>query len=245
MKIQKLLFQKSIYVFAAFFMAALLAFWRGYYGYLGMSYPFYIHFHGIAMTLWCLILILQATLIKTKRYAIHRLTGKISIIFFPFLILATLLLIHATLGWEGRGEKFELYEFALMFNATLVLAILYGLGLWFRKDSPTHARFMISTIFPMFTPVTDRIIHIYLPALVDYAPKLYDKPVVPFFGFALADALLVLLMLLDFRSGNKKSVFVYVFAILLTYHVSVFVLPEWDLWAAFAEWFFSLNLTSK
>lgn len=227
----------------AFFAFAILAFWSSYYSILGQDMSFYVHFHGIFMTLWCLMLIAQAFLIRIKKYKIHAVLGKASYLVFPILIVSILLLVHATIRKSESVGLDTYYSMALMFNATVLLVIFYGLGMIYRKDSLTHARYMFCCIFPLFTPITDRIIYKYIPGLVQYAPKLEGFPVVPFYGYALADVLVVGLAIWDWKTHKRKDVFLIVLVLLLIYHISLFTFHKIPAWRLFSAWFYGLDLT--
>ncbi|OOG70586.1 hypothetical protein [Algoriphagus sp. A40] len=241
--LNQFLFQRSALYLIAFFAFAMLAFWSSYYSILGRPMSFYVHFHGLFMTLWCLMLIGQAVLIRTKKYNIHTLVGKASYMVFPLLILSTILLIHATIRKSPEVNLGTYFSMALMFNATVVLMIIYVLGIYFRKDRFTHARYMVCTIFPLFTPITDRIIYKYIPALVELAPKLEGSPVVPFFGYLLADLIVIGLAVWDWKTHRRKDVFLIVLVLLLIYHISLFTFFKIPAWQDFSAWFYGIDLT--
>jgi hypothetical protein len=222
LKLNQFLYQRSAIYMTAFFGFILIAFWSSYFSILGQDMTFYVHFHGIFMTLWCLVLIAQAFLIRVKKYRVHTIVGKASYLIFPILVLSTILLIHATVRKSQVVNFGTYFSMALMVNATIVLVIIYGLGIYFQKDRFTHARYMICTIFPLFTPITDRIIYKYLFGMVEYAPKLEGFPVVPFYGFLLADILVIGLAIWDWKTHRRKDVFLIVLALLLIYHISLF-----------------------
>lgn len=243
LSLNQFLYQRSVIYLIAFFGFALFAFWSNYFSILGQPMSFYFHFHGIFMILWCLMLIAQALLIRTKKYSIHTVIGKTSYLIFPLLILSTLLLIHATVRKSPEVNLGTYFSMALMFNATVVLVIIYGLGIFFRKDRLTHARYMVCTIFPLFTPVTDRIIYKYIPSLVQFAPQVEGFPIVPFFGFLLADILVIGLAVWDWKIHKRKDVFLIVLASLLIYHSSLFIFYKIPAWQNFSSWFYGLELT--
>lgn len=195
------------------------------------------------MTLWCLMLIVQAFLIRAKKYWIHTFIGKVSYLIFPILILSTILLIHSTIRKSEEVGLDTYFSMSLMMNATIVLVFIYGLGMIFRKDRLTHARYMICTIFPLFTPITDRIIYKYIPGLVEFAPKLEGSPIVPFFGFLLADLLVIGLAIWDWKTHKRKDVFPIVLGLLLFYHVSLFSFYKIPAWRLVSAWFYGLDLT--
>lgn len=237
------LYQKSVFWLVFFFASALLAFWSSYYSILGRPMSFYVHFHGIFMTAWCLMLIGQAFLIRAKKYRIHTWMGKASYLIFPVLILSTILLIHATIRQDSQVNLGTYISMALMMNATLILAIIYSLGIYYQKDRFTHARYMVCTIFPLFTPVTDRIIYKFIPALVDFAPTIEGSPMIPFFGFLLADLIVVGLAIWDWMAHRRKDAFLTVLGLLLIYHLSLFTFYQIPVWRLFSAWFYELALT--
>lgn len=239
----KSIFQKSAFWLLLFFAFAVWGFWRSYFSLPDKDISFYLHFHGIAMTLWCLMLIGQAFLIRFKKYRIHRFVGKTSYFIFPILIISTFLLIHFRLSSASSINSGVLRAMSLMSNATLVLMIIYGLGMYFRKDPLTHARYMICTIFPLFTPVTDRIIYNYIPQLIPLAPTIEGRPFVPFYGFLMADLIVIGLAVWDWKTHKRKDAFLIVLGLLLMYHISMFTFYKFSFWRAFTEWFLSLNLT--
>lgn len=57
------------------------------------------HFHGIVMLLWVLLLINQAWLVRSRRFDIHRITGKISYVLAPLVVISG---IVVTLFNPGR-----------------------------------------------------------------------------------------------------------------------------------------------
>ncbi|MBK6479512.1 MAG: hypothetical protein IPF93_14950 [Saprospiraceae bacterium] len=63
------------------------------------------------------------------------------------------------------------------------LSFLFALAIYHRKHPGLHARYMVSTIFPLFTPVTDRLIHHHFKPILALVPKLEGIPLVPTAGF--------------------------------------------------------------
>ena len=161
----------------------------------------------------------------------------------PLLIISTLRLIHFRLSPAKTFlPDIVLSNFALMLNATIIFALIYGLAIYYRKDALTHARFMLCTIFPLFTPITDRIIFGNFRWLVQYAPTIDRYPIVPVFGFALANVILIALSIWDWRK-NKRLIFPLVLGILLIYHISVLSFHNLIFWKALAKWFLHLPLS--
>lgn len=239
----KFLFQKSWIWFSVFFGFALIAFWPSYYSDLAGQETARNHTHGIAMTLWCLMLIGQATLVRLKKRDIHKVVGKASFVLVPFVILSTLNLTHFSLKDNTPYTDVVFSDLALMLNATVLFCIIYTLAMYHRKDPLLHARYMFATIFPMFTPITDRIIYRNFGFLVEVSPTIDGSPVVPFWGFILALGIVGGLAIWDWKSNNRKDVFPAVIGMLLIYHISVFTFHFLQAWRKFGEWFLTMHLS--
>ena len=95
---------------------------------------------------------------------------------------------------------------------------------------------MIAALFPLFTPVTDRLIGRYVPAIVPLVPRIGGSPVLPTAGFLLADVMLIALSVWDWRT-NQRRVFPIALVVLVLYHASVLTFYQFGFWRAFGEWF--------
>jgi hypothetical protein len=242
------LYRNSVFFLVLFFLLAILAFFTSYYGILQRPMPYAVHLHGISMTLWCLMLISQSFLIRTKKYRVHRMLGKLSYVLVPFILFSGAHLAHNTISEAQPGSAPYYYMIALMYNALIVFAIFYGFAIWNRKTPAIHARFMVSTVFPLVTPVTDRIIYKYIDGLVPLAPTIEGMPVVPTFGYLLVDLIVIGLLIWDWRCHfsrrEKKSrkapdtlfVFPLVLGVLLLYHLSVLTFWKYVFWQKIGDW---------
>lgn len=239
MKLERTLYQKSDLYFAVFFLFVLAAFWLTYFTRLLDQENYRMHVHGIALILWCLMLISQAFLIRTKRYALHKKIGSFSYLLVPLIAFSTVDLFKFRLAELTELSARDYLFVASVLNALLTFLIFYGLAIYYRKQPVVHARYMVCTIFPMFTAVIDRIIDFYFPALLPYFPSV-DGPVIQVVGLTLADILLVGLCIWDWRSHKRWNVFPVALLIHLVYHYSVLNFYKFDFWKSFSNWFFAL-----
>ncbi|HTE32898.1 MAG TPA: hypothetical protein VK666_21095 [Chryseolinea sp.] len=237
MKLERTLYQKSYLYFIGFFLFVLVAFWLTYFVRISEQENYRLHTHGIALILWCLMLIAQPYFIRTKRYALHRRVGTFSYLLVPLIVFTTVDLLKFRLIGVAPLTTNDYFSIALVLNALVAFVILYGLAIYFRKKPTIHARYMICTVFPLFTPVTDRIIHIHIPSLLPYLPTLEGAPITPVAGFLLADLLLIALCIWDWRSHRQLNVFPIALMILLLYHYSVLNFYKFEFWKMFSNWF--------
>jgi len=205
------------------------------------------HLHGAALTLWVVMLVAQAQLIRTGRRSLHRTLGKTSYVLAPAVVAITTSFVHyrvaGSLPSFERLPPFVPYFLALTLNSLLVFAAFYALAIYYRRDAGRHARWLISTVFPLFTPITDRLIGAHWPSLAALAPRIDGSPILPVFGFALADLILLGLVAWDWRANRRADVFAPALAALVLYHVSVLTLYRVPAWTAFCGWFLALPLS--
>lgn len=235
MKLEKTLYENSLFYFIAFFLFMLAGFWFTYFTKVLDQENYRMHTHGVTLILWCLMLIVQPYLIRTKQNALHKRIGKFSYVLVPLLVFTTLDLLKYRLP-EKLGT-IDFFSVALVVNALIAFVILYGLAIFYRRKSTIHARYMVCTAFPMFTPITDRIQYIYFPSTISYLPTIEGNPIAPVVGFALADLLLMALCIWDWRSHKRLNVFPYALAVLLLYHFSVMNFYKYEFWKSFSNWF--------
>lgn len=240
MKLEKTLFQKSHFYFIGFFLFVLAGFWVTYFTKLLEQDNYRMHTHGITLILWCLMLIVQPYLIRTKRTKLHRAFGKFSYVLVPLLVITTLDLLHYRLHPLPKLGSIDYFFVALVVNGLLTFVLLYGLAIYHRKKATVHARYMICTSLSIVTPFTDRLINIYVPSLHPYLPTIEGNPMAPAVGFLMADLILIGFCIWDWRSHKRWNVFPAALCILLLYHISVFTLYKFEGWRLFSDWFVKL-----
>lgn len=240
------LYRFSPRFFTVFLALTIWAFWPTYFSRLFDQPTFLHHAHGLVLALWLVMLVTQAQLIRTQRRPLHRLLGKLSYVLAPAVVLVTAAFVHqrmARLAGMPVLPPGALHSLALMLLSLVSFGVFYGFAIAKRRDPQTHARWMVCTVFPMFTPVTDRLIAFNAPGLIGWLPRLEGSPVLPVAGFALADLILVALSWWDWRANRRLNVFPVALGVLLVYHVCTLTLHRVPLWNAFGVWFLGLPLS--
>jgi hypothetical protein len=247
-RLDNALYRNAAWFFLGFLAFTVWAFWPSYFARLFEQPSPRFHAHGVALTLWCLLLVVQPQLLRTGRRALHRTLGKASYVLAPALVVITASFVHFRIGGGGPVEglavlpRSVLGSLALMLGSLAAFAVLYGLAIRHRRDARVHARYMISTVFPLFTPVTDRLIAAHAPWLAALLPRFDGAPVLPVAGFALADAMLLGLAAWDWRTSRRKE-FLVALGVLAAYHVATLTSYRVPLWNAFCVWFLTLPLS--
>jgi hypothetical protein len=161
----------------------------------------------------------------------------------PLILFSGFHLAQITVRTMEVGTALYYFWIALMFISLVAFAIIYGLAMWYRKTPLTHARYMACTIFPLFTPITDRLIYKYFPELVPLVPALEGMALVQLHGFALADILLITLLIWDWKAHKRLDVFPKVLLIMGLFQLSVLTFYKIPLWKQIGDWIMSLPLS--
>lgn len=210
---------------------ALWGFWPSYY-----SNPFRIsairvHFHGVFMSLWFVLLISQTLLIRQQNFPLHRLLGKTSYFLAALIFIGLLIVVqHIMASVVGSESTVKYRGTFFIFFSTLLFGVCYLWAVYRRKDPPTHGRIMLCTLFPLLPPATDRIIM----NLTD-SVKLSDMLIS--LVYVLFGLLVFVLSVWDWRSHKRLDVFPKVLITMIIFHTLVWFAPEIELWRYFADWF--------
>lgn len=224
-------------VFTASVALVALAFWPQY-----LSRPFasvdrYTHLHAIAGTLWLGLLIAQPALFHARRFAAHRMLGRISYGLAALFALSSILLSHhRVVSMDAPTFATDGFAHYLPFYATVAFVLAYGLGLWFRRWPAAHGRFMLCTAIPLVDPVLGRIMAFYLPAFP--GPWLYQAVT-----FTVATAIAGVLVFSFRGPAPARRALVAYFAVLVVLEIGWFVVSPTPAWLAAVRWFRSLALT--
>jgi len=115
----------------------------------------FIHIHAAISILWITMMIAQPFLIRSKNLKLHRTLGKLSYFIFPLLILSFIPQIVRTILHDNpRSVFFPIADSVLM-------VAFYLLGIYHRKNSSKHMRYMIAVAFVFLFPTLGRIWPIY------------------------------------------------------------------------------------
>ena len=236
------LYHFGVRLFAGFTLAMVVAFWPSYFSHLGDQPSVHHHAHGIAMSLWLALLIAQASLMRAGNRALHRRLGLVSYALVPIIVVVTIRFVHYTVREVPDLGDYGLFFVALVVMTLVTFVSLFALAMLYRKQPAVHARFMVSTLFPLFPPVTDRLIARFVPAALDWMPRIGGAEILQVAGFAIADAILVGLALWDWRA-NRRQVFPVALAIVVAGQIAILNLHRVGLWQAFGPWFVSLPIS--
>jgi hypothetical protein len=113
--------------------------------------------HGIIMTAWFVLFIVQTQLVAAGRVRLHRKLGIAGMVLAMLVLLAgtTTAIVGARLG-HSPGPP-PLAFLAIPLGDMLVFAILAGAGFLYRRRGDYHTRFMVLAFAGMLTAAVARI----------------------------------------------------------------------------------------
>ncbi len=135
-----------------------IGFWRTFFAQLGAIDAVHM-WHGATSTGWLVLVLVQASLISSRKHTWHRTLGWASVLLFVSLIVSSWTVLSLLLAGKGAPMPFEFAKlFALSDVTALPLFILaYGGAIWFRKDRHLHSRLIAITLLAGLLPASARM----------------------------------------------------------------------------------------
>lgn len=177
-------------------LAAIVAgFWRTFFG-DPLSNDVWHTAHGIASTLWVLLLIAQSLLVGRGQHRWHRRLGWASPGLVAILVGTSSYMVWVELvGDPDFPRDLRLTLVFLDIGFLLMFVGAYAAGLWFRRERRLHARLMGSTILIGLGPALGRLYAQQIPAAHGLAGALT-------WALWTIEAILVVAVLLELRRGR-------------------------------------------
>jgi hypothetical protein len=187
-----------------------------------------VHVHGLMMTLWVALFVVQVALIAAKRVRVHQRLGYAAI-GLAVLIIATGLptaLRAAKYGSASTPPGIPPLSFLVVPTFDLVMfALLFGSAIYYRRVPAAHKSLMFLTALNFLPPALGRI---QIPALQAIGPLW-------FFGVPSVVAL-ACVALERRRHGRLNTVFLVGSVCLMASYVVRLALMSTRPWMRFAEW---------
>lgn len=137
--------------------------------------PTLVQLHGLVMTLWFLLFVVQTQLVAAQRTDLHRRLGVFGgVLAIGVLILGPLVAVNAARLGHSPGPPPLIFMVVPLFDM-LVFAILVGCGLYFRHRSDIHKRLMLLSCVGLLTAAIARI----------PVPLIHDLGIVGYFSLTI------------------------------------------------------------
>ncbi len=223
------LYRQTAYLFPVMLVLVVLGFLRTYFTVLP-STRVTLHIHGLLMLAWMGALIAQGVLVRTGRMTWHRRAGKASYVIAPLIVLFGFVVMREFLGGPGsEHSQQDLQTLTVPLFAILQFGLTYALAIYYRRDTPLHARYMISTGLILMSAGTIRIFQ-------DWVLGISSFPMAANANFIFLEVLTVGLILNDLRLGRIRAPFVLTLALFVSNHVLLWTAADMGWWQTLARW---------
>jgi len=155
-------------------------FWPSYFTVWG-SVPWQFHAHGVAASIWVLMVLFQSWAVHKDQLPLHRAVGMSSLLLFPFLIGGLAGIIDLTAKGYVAGESPVRTMFGGQFLIGLALAIaayvtVYYRALKYRRKVWVHSGYMLATPLILFESPFSRLLNMFVPGFIVRGPE--DFPLI-------------------------------------------------------------------
>jgi hypothetical protein len=122
--------------------------------------PWFLHLHGLVMTLWFVLVFAQVWLIRVRRTRLHRQLGFFGVGLAGLMVsvTATVVIRAARRGFTAFPETVKWPGFLLLsLGIVLTFALLFCVAVLLRRHSATHKRLMVLASLSIWGPAISRL----------------------------------------------------------------------------------------
>ena len=117
----------------------------------------FVHFHGIVMTAWVALFIVQVSLVAKRRTKTHQRLGVLGAVLAALVVVVgTLTALYAAARGQTPGPP-ALQFLVVPLGDMVVFGILVGAALYYRRRLDVHKRLMLLAAVNMLAPAIARI----------------------------------------------------------------------------------------
>ncbi|MCW8091548.1 hypothetical protein [Alteromonas sp. ASW11-130] len=188
------------------FAITLIGFYNSYWSDFS-SAPLGWHFHALSATLWYLILIIQPYLIAKGNRKTHRTFGLLGLLIAGFVAASALAVVRGHIkDLDPAYDIIYAYRYSLsltdfIYIAGFVFAI--AMAVVERATIERHSRWMISTVFWVLSPATDRATFALMAWFDLHLAEWFDFEVQFLISHVFIISLLIGLMFFDRRKASR------------------------------------------
>ncbi len=184
-----------------------------------------VHVHGIVMTSWFLLFLVQVGLVATRRTNIHRKVGVGGTILAALMVIISVATaISAARRGVSPGPP-PLVFLVIPLGDLLVFSILVAAGISLRKKLATHKRLMLTASMGILTPAIARI------------PFEFIATGGPLVFFGLTDLVILAVIAVDtVRNRRLHPAFAWGALLVIASQPLRLMLAGTDVWMRFATW---------
>jgi hypothetical protein len=189
--------------------------------------------HGVAMSCWIVLFVVQPLLIVGAHRRLHMTLGKIGAVLATCMVVLGL---RVPIAVTRYGPEFPLWGLtrrqfmAVPMFSISIFAVFVAIGIWYRRRPEIHRPLMFLATLSIVAAAMDRITA--LPPL--YADSVWGRVFGPFFPGLIIGALFLCVKWLLTRSFDRYYAAGY--AALVAVNVLTLVVAPSELWGRFAAY---------
>ena len=215
----------------ALLLVVLAGFWKTYFGlFPGLGgWSAVVNVHAVVMLTWFGMLIAQPVLIRARRFAAHRMLGRLSYGLVPLVVLSMLGASRSQfVRFVGKVPDHQnLADLFIPLSQTLLFAALYGLAMVYRRQPPAHLRYIVAGSLIFLSPALGRVPDLWTGVMFSWTTL--------FISFLVPDLVLLGLFLYDWRNGKNLRPYLVSLGLLLVSHIGWLLLPDTAAWQTVAR----------
>jgi hypothetical protein len=167
-------YPKAHYYVAVVMAVIIAGFWPSYFAVWG-NVPWQFHAHGVAASVWVLMVAAQSWTAHHRQLPLHRAIGKASLLLFPFLIGGLTAIIDVTAkGFVAGGDPVRpMFGASFLIGMAIAIAAyvtVYYRALKYRRKVWVHSGYMLTTPLILFESPFGRILNGFMPGLTIRGP---------------------------------------------------------------------------
>ena len=188
-----------------------------------------VHLHGIVMTAWVVLCIVQVSLVATRRTRIHQRLGILGAGLAALVVIVGVLTALYAAARGGSPGPPALSFLIIPLGDMLIFSVLIGLALYYRRNLHVHKRLMLLAAINLLTPAIARI---PLDFIINGGPLAF---------FGLTDLCLLACVAFDtFKHRRLHPVFLWGSIFIVAMQPLRVLLAGTDVWMRFAAALVSL-----
>lgn len=188
------------------FVITLLGFYPSYWSRF-LDTPLSWHLHGVSATLWYCLLIAQPYLYNKGKLTSHRTVGMIGLFLAGFVAASALAVIRGHIkDLDPELDQIYPYRYSLSltdfiyitgFMFSVVMSVIH------RKYVIKHGTWLISSVFWVLSPATDRFTFFILKPFLNRSSTWFDFESQFWISHASVITVLIALIILDYSKKNR------------------------------------------
>ncbi len=188
-------------------------------------FPFIIHIHFFAFSIWFALLIIQPILIRKKKFALHRKLGKVSYFIAPLLVATIAILVKKQIQRELLNSETGAAVTAFVGIIDIVsFSTYYVIAMINSSNTRWHIAFIVAATIVVLNPGLSRLLN-----QIQYGLGIPAAILLPYF-IAIP---LVIIEKVKFKKPILKSPY-YLYLCCWTVTIALFItIPNTQAWVRF------------